>query len=165
MILSKIETTTDAFLDVNNDIYRIISVLNGCQEIKRLLKYTDKRPFEDKEDIKEDMRDIQICRVPVLPEDGNEGSMIVVTMVDGVVYQDSITLGVALTIDVFTPSSQWIINEGVRPLFIAHVVDNLVRNEFEQTGGVKYRLDQITNAQLSDVLVGYRMIYHSIIND
>lgn len=34
-----------------------------------------------------------------------------------------------------------------------------------QTDGVKYRLTDIINAQLSDVLLGYRMIYTTVIDE
>ena len=67
--------------------------------------------------------------------------------------------------DIFTPGNQWIINEGVRPLMIAHAVDNIIRYKFNQTDGVKYRLTDILSAQLTDVLMGYRLIYTTVIDD
>ena len=57
------------------------------------------------------------------------------------------------------------INEGIRPLNIAHVISNLRKYELTQTGGVKYRCTSIINAQLSDILLGYRMIYEAVIDD
>ena len=74
MILNKNVMETDSFLDVNNDIYRILTVFNNCQELKKLLVYTDKKPLERKEDVTKDLRDTQIARVPVLPYDEDEGS-------------------------------------------------------------------------------------------
>ena len=52
MILNKNVMETDSFLDVNNDIYHMITIFNNCQELKKLLVYTDKKPLERKEDVK-----------------------------------------------------------------------------------------------------------------
>lgn len=48
---------------------------------------------------------------------------------------------------------------------IAHTISNIMKYKVSQTGGVKYRLDSIINAQLSDVLLGYRMVYNVVIDD
>ena len=69
MILNKNVMETDSFLDVNNDIYHMITIFNNCQELKKLLVYTDKKPLERKEDVNKDLRDTQISRVPLLPYD------------------------------------------------------------------------------------------------
>lgn len=165
MILNKNKTETDSFLDLNNDIYRIITILNNCQELKKLLVYTDKKPLERKEKVEKDLRDKQISRVPVLPYDEDEGSIIVVTAISGDVHDKTETLHVVLAIDVFTPANQWIINEGIRPLQLCHAVNNLMKYELTQTGGVRYRLTDMVNAQLSDVLNGYRLLYEAVIDD
>lgn len=165
MILNKNTVETDSFLDINNDIYRIMTVLNGNQELKRFLIYTDKKPLEGKQDITTDLRDKQISRVPVLPYNEDEGSIVVVSLISGEMEHKTSTMNTALAIDVFTPSNQWIINEGIRPLMIAHTINNIMRQELKQTGGVKYRLTDIVNCQLSDILVGYRLIYAVVIDD
>ena len=152
MILSKNLTETDSFLDLNNDIYRIITVFNDCQELKKLLVHTDKKPLEGA-DIDKDMRDEQIGRVPMLPYNEEEGSIIVVSFVSGILDPSSTTMASVIAIDIFTPGNQWIINEGIRPLQIAHVINNLMKKELKQTGGIKYRLSDVVNAQLSDILV------------
>ena len=36
---------------------------------------------------------------------------------------------------------------------------NNIMKKLEQTDGVKYRLTDILNAQLTDILLGYRFIY------
>ena len=164
MILSKNLTETDSFLDLNNDIYRIITVFNNCQELKKLLVHTDKKPLEGA-DIDKDMRDGQIGRVPILPFNEEEGSIVVVSFISGEMDPTSTTMASVLAIDVFTPGNQWIINEGIRPLQIAHVINNLMKRELTQTGGVKYRLAEIVNSQLSDILLGYRMIYEVVLDD
>ena len=81
MILNKNVMETDSFLDVNNDIYRILTLFNDCQELKRLLVYTDKKHLEQKQDVVKDLRDTQISRVPVLPYDEEEGSIVVVSLI------------------------------------------------------------------------------------
>lgn len=164
MILLKDRKETDSFLSVNNDIYRIITVFNNCQPLKKLLIHTDTKPLQGGE-VKKDLRDKQISRAPLLPYDEEEGSIVVVTMISGDIIPDSTTMATTLAIDVFTPGNQWIINEGIRPLQIAHAINNLMKDEIKQTDGVKYRLTSIINSQLSDVLLGYRMIYETIIDE
>lgn len=165
MILNKNAMETDSFLDVNNDIYRMITVFNNCQELKKLLVNTDKKPLEHKEDITKDLRDSQISRVPLLPYDEEEGSIVVVSLISAEESDKADVLHPSIAIDIFTPGNQWIINEGIRPLNIAHTISNLMKYQLVQTGGVKYRCTGIINAQLSDILLGYRMIFESIIND
>lgn len=165
MILNKNVMETDSFLDINNDIYRMITVFNDCQELKKLLVYTDKKPLEKKKAVTQDLRDKQISRVPVLSYDEEEGSMVVVTLVSAAESNKTDTLSPVIAVDIFTPGNQWIINEGIRPLQIAHVVSNLIKYNFVQTGGVKYRCTDLVNAQLSDILVGYRMIFETVIDD
>ena len=165
MILNKNVMETDSFLDVNNDIYRMITRFNNCQELKSLLVYTDKKPLERKEDVKKDLRDTQISRVPLLPYDEEEGSLVVVSLISADESAKTDTLHPSIAIDIFTPGNQWIINEGIRPLNIAHIISNLMKYELTQTGGVKYRCKSIINAQLSDILLGYRMIYEAVIDD
>ena len=164
MILSKNLTETDSFLDLNNDIYRMITVFNDCQELKKLLVHTDKKPLEGA-DIDKDMRDNQIGRVPMLPFNEEEGSIVVVSFVSGILDPSSTTMASVVAIDIFTPGNQWIINEGIRPLQIAHVINNLMKKELKQNGGIKYRLTDVVNAQLSDILLGYRLIYETVLDD
>ena len=179
MLVNDNKLETDAFLNLNNDIYRIITLLNSCEELKRMLVYTDKRPLEDydvknRKTLKElgvksiadyDCRDKQICRVPLLPANEEDGSIVVVSAISGDALFESKTIRTTLAIDVFTPGNQWIINEGIRPLQIAHIINNLLKYKLDQTGGIKYRLTNFVNAQLSDVLLGYRLIFDSVIDD
>ena len=164
MILNKNIKETDALVNINNDIYRIITIFNDTQELKQFLVNTGKNPLQS-EKIDKDLRDAQIGRVPLLPYDEEQGSIIVVTLINGDVDQKSGSIISTLAIDVFTPGNQWIINEGIRPLQIAHVINNLMKFKVNQTDGVKYRLTDIINAQLSDVLLGYRMIYTTVIDE
>lgn len=165
MILNKNVLETDSFLDVNNDIYRMITLFNDSQELKKLLTVTTKKPLEHKGNIIKDLRDKQIARVPLLPYDEEEGSLVVVTLVSAEESKKTDTLTPTIAIDIYTPGNQWIINEGVRPLQIAHVISNLIKHKLVQTGGVKYRCTGLVNAQLSDILVGYRLLYESVIDD
>lgn len=164
MILLKDKKEVDSFLSINNDIYRIITVLNSSQDLKKLLVYTHDKPYQG-EEVKKDLRDKQISRAPLLPYDEEEGSLIVVTMTSGDVSSKSSTMSTTIVIDVFTPGNQWIIKDGIRPLHIAHLVNNLMKDEMRQTDGVKYRLTSIINSQLSDILLGYRMVYETVIDE
>lgn len=165
MILNRNKNEVDTFLSVNNDIYRIITAMNKSDNLKKLLVHTDHKPLQGKslEDV--DMRDKQISRVALLPYDEEEGSIVNVTLINGTMEHESNTLAGTLAIDVFTPGNQWIINEGIRPLMIAHAINNIMIYDVNQTDGVKYRLTDIINAQLSDILLGYRLIYTAIIDD
>lgn len=179
MIVNKNNVETDCFLDVNNDIYRLITLFNSDEALKRFLIYTDRRPLEDYEVVNRksleeygvksiadlDLRDKQICRVPVLPANEEDGSLIVVTLISGEKIFEANSVVPTIAVDVFTPANQWIINEGIRPLQIAHVINNLVQNQLSQTGGVKYCLTGFVNAQLSDVLLGYRLLFDSVVDD
>lgn len=164
MILLKDKKETDSFLSVNNDIYRIITVLNKCQPLKKLLVHTDTKPLQGA-DVNKDLRDRQIARAPLLPYNEEEGSLVVITMIDSEMNLESNTMVAALAIDVYTPGNQWIINEGIRPLQITHAINNLMKDEMKQTDGVKYRLASVINSQLSDILLGYRMIYIAVIDE
>lgn len=176
MILAKNKQETDCFLDINNDIYRIQNILNSSENLKRLLVYTDKKPLEDydvknrasyePESIDElDLRDSVICRVPLLPANEEQSSLIVISLISGESIPNAKAMLDTLAIDIFTPGNQWIIDEGIRPLIIAHYINNLINNNLSQTDGVKYRLTNFVNAQLSDGLLGYRMIFDSVIDD
>ena len=164
MILNKNTELTDSFLDINNDIYRIITKFNEDQSLKRFLINTTTKPLQGPE-VTKDLRDKQIARLPLVPYDEEEGSIVIVTFIQGDVEKNGETMIGTMAIDIFTPGNQWIIAEGVRPLMIAHTISNIMKYKVNQTGGVKYRLDSIINAQLSDVLLGYRMIYNVVIDD
>ena len=164
MILMKDIKETDSFLSVNNDIYRIITAFNNSAELKKLLVHTDEKPLQGKA-VTKDLRDKQISRAPLLPYDEEEGSLVVVTMINGDMVPKTNTMLTTLAIDIYTPGNQWIINEGIRPLQIAHVINNLMKDDLRQTDGVKYRLTSIMNSQLSDILIGYRMIYETVIDE
>lgn len=163
MILNTNKPEVDAFLTINNDIYRIIKKLDEDQAVKKLLIHTTKKPLQGAE-VTKSLIDTQISRVALLPYDEEEGSIINVTFVNGTMSSDSNVMIATLAVDVFTPGNQWIINEGVRPLMIGHAINNIMK-KLEQTDGVKYRLTDILNAQLTDILLGYRFVYTSVIDD
>ena len=164
MILNKVKKEVDTFLSVNNDIYRMVKALDKDDMLKKLLVNTDSKPLQGSS-VEKSLIDKQITRVALLPYDDEEGSVVNITMINGTLNHNTNTFNNTLAVDVFTPGNQWIINEGVRPLMIAHAVDNIIRSDFNQTDGVKYRLIDIINAQLSDVLIGYRLIYIAVIDD
>lgn len=105
MILNKNQTEIDSLLTVNNDIYRIITAFNNNMPLKQLLVNTGFKPLQG-EQIEKDLRDTQISRVPLIPFDEEEGSIIVVTLINGEKDFKSGTMGTELAIDVFSPGNQ-----------------------------------------------------------
>ena len=164
MIINKNKQEIDTFLSVNNDIYRMVVALDKDEMLKRLLINTDDKPLQGPP-VERSLIDKQISRVALLPYDEEEGSIVNVTLVNGKMDPTSNTFNGTMAVDVFTPGNQWIISEGVRPLMIALTIDNIIRYKFIQSDGVKYRLTNILSAQLTDVLIGYRLIYTAVIDD
>lgn len=164
MIINKNKQEIDTFLSVNNDIYRMVVALDKDEMLKRLLINTDDKPLQGPP-VERSLIDKQISRVALLPYDEEEGSIVNVTLVNGKMEHQTNTFNGTMAIDVYTPGNQWIISEGVRPLMIAHTIDNIIRYKFNQTDGVKYRLTNILSAQLTDILIGYRLIYTAVIDD
>jgi hypothetical protein len=164
MLLNKNIKEFDSFLDINNDIYRIVSELNNGKDLKKLLKNTDSNPLKGQE-VTADLRETQINRIPLIPDNEANGSICVVSVVKGDIDEGSDSINLILAIDVFTPGNQWIINEGIRPLIIANEIDNIMKKSVNQTGGIKYRLTDFISAKLSDILIGYRLLYGVVIDD
>ena len=164
MIINKNKQEIDTFLSINNDIYRMMKTLDKDQALKKLLVNTDTKPLQGK-DVEKSLVDKQISRVALLPYDEEEGSIVNITLVNGVMDHNTNTFKGTMAIDVFTPGNQWIINDGVRPLIIIHAIDNIIRYQFNQTDGIKYRLTDVLSAQLTDVLLGYRLVYVAVIDD
>ncbi len=164
MIINKNKQEIDTFLSVNNDIYRMVVALDKDEMLKRLLINTDDKPLQGPP-VERSLIDKQISRVALLPYDEEEGSIVNVTLVNGKMEHQTNTFNGTMAIDVYTPGNQWIISEGVRPLMIAHTIDNIIRYKFNQTDGVKYLLTNILSAQLTDILIGYRLIYTAVIDD
>ena len=123
MILNKEKKEVDTFLSVNNDIYRMVKALDKDDMLKKLLVNTDSKPLQGSS-VEKSLIDKQITRVALLPYDDEEGSVVNITMINGTLNHNTNTFNNTLAVDVFTPGNQWIINEGVRPLMIAHAVDN-----------------------------------------
>lgn len=164
MLLNKNIKEFDSFLDINNDIYRIVSELNKNQELKKLLKNTGMTPLKGPA-VEMDLRGIQINSTPLIPDNEANGSICVVSVVKGDIDEGTDSINLILAIDVFTPGNQWIVDDGIRPLLIANQVDNIMKNNVNQTGGVKYRLTDFISAKLSDILIGYRLLYGVVIDD
>lgn len=166
MILNKRPLEAEKLLKINNDIYRIMTVLNQDKALRKLIVNTGINPLQMADVPEEqDLRDKQITRTPLLPHNAEDSTTVSITFIHGAAEMETDSMFTTLVIDIFTPGNQWIINEGVRPLNIAHAIDNIMQFELKQTDGVRYRLSEIVNTQLSDVLLGYRMIYESTIND
>ena len=156
---------SDLFLTLNNDILRLVKVLDSVPEIRKLLEYIDTDPL-DQPDVKESLIDKSIWRTPLLPLDPKvyRGSYIQVNMIqeDLSGYANSET---TLAIDVWVPPEQWLIDNGLRPLILCSYIDKAMRTKFRQTAGVKYRLSQVIHVKLSDRLLGFRMVYETILEN
>lgn len=150
---------------LNNDILRLMTALNNEQEIKRLLIYTDKSPLSREADVEADLRDKLIGRIPLVPHNEEDSSICVISLVRGDVESSSLTAYATLSVDVFTPGNQWLIDEGIRPLVLSDKIQKVVQTKMVQTGGIKYRFSSIVSAQLTDVLMGYRMLFEVVLDD
>lgn len=154
------------FLSLNNDITKIAYTLDSIPEIRKLIYHIEKDPLQQKE-VKTSLVDKTIWRTPLVPlhnETDIDASYISVNLLMEDVGTNKNNAQTTIAIDVWTPPEQWIINDGLRPLVICDYVDKVMKN-FNQTSGVRYRLDRIINAKLSDRLLGYRMVYETILEN
>ncbi len=155
----------DLFLSLNNDITSIANVLNASQDIKKLIFYIEKDPLE-RDNVAENLVDKTIWRTPSIPlfnETEKDASYISIVLLMEEVGEERNAGETVVAIDVWTPPEQWIINDGIRPLVICHHIDKIMRTKYVQTSGVKYRLTKVINSQLSDRLIGFRMVYETIL--
>lgn len=155
------------FLSLNNDINRIVHTLDSVPEIRQLLYYINKDPLQQPE-VPFTLVDKTIWRTPLIPL--HNETDIDASYISASLLVDDLTEGVnssvtTFAIDVWTPPEQWIINDGLRPYLICHYIEKTMRTRFRQTSGVKYRLQQVINAKLSDRLVGFRMVYETILEN
>lgn len=158
---------SNLFLSLNNDINRIVHALDSVQEIRQLLYYIENDPLQQPE-VKMSLVDKTIWRTPLIPlhnETDIDASYISVNLL-----MDDLTSGdnsseTTIAIDVWSPPEQWIINDGLRPFLICYYVDKVMRTKLRQTSGVKYRLQQVINAKLSDRLIGFRLVYETILEN
>ena len=155
------------FLSLNNDILRIAQALNSIQDIKKLLYYKETDPLSQK-DVDMSLVDKTIWRVPLLPlhnETDIDAGYISVNLLMQDIGTNRNSAQTTIAIDVWVPPEQWIISNGLRPLVICDLVEKTMKNNFVQTSGVKYRLEQIINSRLDDRLLGFRMIYETILEN
>lgn len=154
------------FLSLNNDITKIAYTLDSIPEIRKLIYHIEKDPLQQAE-VRTSLVDKTIWRTPLVPlhnETDIDASYISVNLLMEDVGTNKNNAQTTIAIDVWTPPEQWIINDGLRPLIICDYVDKVMKN-FNQTSGVRYRLDRIINAKLSDRLLGYRMVYETILEN
>lgn len=164
-VFSSLNQEAGLFLSLNNDILRIAQSLDSVPEIKKLLYYREDNPL-DQEEVKVSLVDKTIWRVPLVPlhnETDKDTSYITISLLMEDLSQGRNQAFTTVAVDIWCPPEQWVINGGLRPLLIAHHVDKAMRLKFQQTSGVKYRLDKIINSKLSDRLVGYRLVYETIL--
>lgn len=117
---------------------------------------------------KTDLVDTLICRTPMIPSRDNSremGSYISINMLENDLSAGKNSSQTTIAIDTWTPPSQWVITDGLRPYMLCSYIDKVMTNTFRQENGVKYRLVQVINAKLSDDLLGFRMVYESVLED
>ena len=166
-VFSDVNQEAGLFLSLNNDINRIVHVLDSVPEIRKLLYYIDRNPLQQK-DVEFTLVDKTIWRTPLIPlhnETDVDASYISVALLTEELEQTNRNSSTTLAIDVWTPPEQWIIDDGLRPFVLCHYIDRAMRLKFNQTSGVKYRLSQVINAKLSDRLIGFRMVYETILEN
>lgn len=154
----------EMLLNLNNDIYKIMVGLNKNEYFKKLLVNTDFRLQGNKENenlLSIDLIGKAISRIPLIPK--NETSSCIITTNKIIKEENSHSAYIQLSIDIVTPLNQWEVVGGVRPLLLCNCLINFME-DFNQTNGVKYRLFNITPITLNEVLSGYRLTYHTIID-
>ena len=155
------------FLSLNNDIVKMANMFDSIQDIKKLLYYIEKDPLQQP-DVKERLVDKTIWRTPLVPlhnETDKDASYISITLLIEDLEGERNHGRTTIAIDVWCPPEQWIINDGIRPLVICDYVDKAMKTKFVQTSGVKYRLTRLIYNKLSDRLLGYRMVYETILEN
>lgn len=154
----------EMLLNLNNDIYKIMVGLNKNEYFKKLLVNTDFRLQGNKENenlLSIDLIGKAISRIPLIPK--NETSSCIITTNKIIKEENSNSAYIQLSIDIVTPLNQWEVVGGIRPLLLCNCLINFME-DFNQTNGVKYRLFNITPITLNEVLSGYRLTYHTIID-
>lgn len=158
MIISNNKKENEMLLNINNDIYRIVKRLNDNDDFKKLLICTDFNTGNEK-DLSIDLIDKIIVRTPLVPNTNTSTCAITINQV----IPKTNSYYLQFNIDIYTPLNQWLVKDGVRPLLLCSCVDNVIK-ELNQTNGVKYRLQHISNCSLGDDTKGYRLTYHTIID-
>ena len=109
-----------------------------------------------------------ICRTPMIPSRDNSremGSYITINLLEDDLSAGKNFSQATVAIDVWTAPQQWIIDNGLRPYLLCSYVDKVMTNIFRQDNGVKYRLVQVINVKLSDDLLGFRLVYETILEN
>lgn len=117
---------------------------------------------------KANLVDALICTTPMIPSRDNSremGSYISINMLENDLTAGKNSSQTTIAIDTWTPPQQWMIAGGIRPYVLCSHINNVMTNIFRQENGVKYRLVQVINAKLSDDLLGFRMVYESVLED
>lgn len=117
---------------------------------------------------KTQLQDSLICRTPMIPSRDNSremGSYITVNLLENDLSLGKNNSYTTIAIDTWTPPSQWVIDDGLRPYVLCSYINKVMTKTFRQNDGVKYRLTQVINAKLSDDLLGFRLVYEAIIEN
>lgn len=164
VITTNTKKENEILLNLNNDIYRIMVGLNKSENFKRLLINTDFKlqgSDENKDLSSIDLIGKTISRTPLIPN--NENSSCIITTNKIIKDDKTCSAYIQISIDIITPLNQWEVVGGLRPLLLCNNLINFME-DFSQTNGVKYRLLNIIPITLNEMLSGYRLTYHTIID-
>lgn len=157
------------FLDFNTDIIRMMKIFNSNVNIRKLLYYIESDAMSrDSVDGNITFVDKSINRTPLIPLENKLGypsSYIYINLLVADNNEDDNVVTTDIGIDIVSPLGQWIVDEGIRPLMIGNEINKIIKNQFNQVSGMKYRLTQIINVKLSDELFGYRLVFTTGIDD
>lgn len=96
-------------LNINNDIYRLLSGLNDVDEFKRLLLCTDFNT-ESQKDLSINLVDKLIVRTPLIPNTDTSACAITINKA---LFKDN-SYYLQICIDILTPLNQWLVKGGIR---------------------------------------------------
>ena len=142
----------------------------GSVPLKKEVSDDDLKVSDEAREIEKntDLVDTLICRTPMIPSRDNSremGSYISVNMLMNDLSAGKNSSQTTIAIDTWTPPSQWLIDGGLRPYILCSYINKVMTTAFRQENGVKYRLVEVINAKLSDDLLGFRLVYETVLED
>lgn len=140
--------------DIGEKLQVIMKRLMNNQNLLKLLYYTDKEPFKhpdlSKEQIKEDIYEKLIKIVPRVGPKETANSIVALRVAGGTLNDDNSEFkDILISIEVFTPLTQWIIrDDNLRPFLILGEIQKTLNNKIidglgKMRGG-EFELDFLT---------------------
>lgn len=147
-------------VEIGENLFKIANLLLSNARLGRLLKYTGKNPFsEEYENIpQKELLHNNIKVVPLVKEDEtNTESTLVIIFDEGEVQDNKEFKNLSFDILVYTPLSEWIINDiNLRPFLIMSEVEKSLKNKrIESVGTIDYL--GFSLHLITDIMSCYRM--------